>query len=86
MLLTAITTTLGVLPMVTGVSFNFRHVRWELGGESVQWWRPMAIAVAFGLTVATVLTLVVVPTLYCLLHRARRTAPIPAAPAHVEPL
>jgi len=85
-LLTAITTTLGVLPMVTGVSFNFRHVRWELGGESVQWWRPMAIAVAFGLTVATVLTLVVVPTLYCLLHRARRTAPIPAAPAHVEPL
>jgi predicted RND superfamily exporter protein len=36
--------------------------------ESSQWWTSMAIAVIFGLAIATVLTLVVVPTLYSLTH------------------
>ena len=67
-MLTAITTILGLLPMATGVSFNFRDVAWEIGSESSQWWGPMAVAVIFGLAVATLLTLVVVPVLCSLLN------------------
>jgi len=62
-MLTAITTILGLLPMATGVSFDFTDFRWDVGGESSQWWGPMAVAVIFGLAVATMLTLVVVPVL-----------------------
>ena len=70
-LLTAVTTVLGLIPMAAGISFNFRELEWEWGSESAQWWGSMAIAVIFGLTIATILTLVVVPTLYCLLHQRR---------------
>ncbi|HDQ40565.1 MAG TPA: efflux RND transporter permease subunit [Desulfonatronum sp.] len=62
-MLTAITTILGLLPMATGVSFDFKNMAWNIGGESAQWWGPMAVAVVFGLAVATLLTLVVVPVL-----------------------
>ncbi len=62
-MLTAITTILGLLPMATGVSFDFLNLRWDVGGESSQWWAPMAVAVIFGLAVATLLTLVLVPVL-----------------------
>jgi len=67
-MLTAITTILGLLPMATGVSFDFRKFAWDIGGESSQWWGPMAVAVIFGLLVATLLTLVVVPVLCSLAH------------------
>jgi CzcA family heavy metal efflux pump len=70
-MLTAITTILGLLPMATGVSFDFRKLSWDIGGESSQWWGPMAIAVIFGLAVATLLTLVVVPVLCSLAHSAQ---------------
>jgi CzcA family heavy metal efflux pump len=69
-MLTAITTILGLLPMATGVSFDFRKFTWDIGGESSQWWGPMAIAVIFGLLFATLLTLVVVPVLCSLSHSA----------------
>jgi multidrug efflux pump subunit AcrB len=62
-MLTAITTILGLLPMATGISFDFRKLAWDIGSESTQWWGPMAVAIIFGLAVATVLTLVVVPVL-----------------------
>jgi multidrug efflux pump len=62
-MLTAVTTILGLLPMATGVSFDFRKFVWDIGGESSQWWGPMAVAVIFGLGVATLMTLVVVPVL-----------------------
>ncbi|MGE4293989.1 MAG: efflux RND transporter permease subunit, partial [Desulfovibrio sp.] len=62
-MLTAITTVLGLLPMAAGVSFDFFHMEMVLGGESSQWWGSMAVAVIFGLGVATLLTLVVVPVL-----------------------
>lgn len=62
-LLTAVTTMLGLLPMATGVSYDFLNLRWDIGGESTQWWGPMAVAVLFGLLVATFLTLVLVPVL-----------------------
>jgi multidrug efflux pump subunit AcrB len=67
-MLTAITTILGLLPMATGVSFDFVNWRWDIGGESSQWWGPMAVAVIFGLGVATLLTLVVVPVLLSMAH------------------
>jgi len=65
-LLTAITTILGLIPMVTGISFDFRHLAISWVSESSQTWRSMAIVVIFGLVVATFLTLIVVPTLYSL--------------------
>ena len=67
-MLTAVTTILGLLPMVTGVSFDFSNMRISWVSESSQYWGPMAIAVIFGLALATVLTLVVVPTLYSLTY------------------
>jgi multidrug efflux pump len=87
-MLTAVTTILGLLPMAAGVSFDFRSFSWEIGGESAQWWGPMAVAVIFGLAVATLLTLVVVPVLYSLsqtvslrhpLRRRRATQSAPKA-------
>jgi multidrug efflux pump subunit AcrB len=67
-MLTAITTILGLLPMATGVSFDFRKLAWDIGGESSQWWGAMAVAVIFGLGFATLLTLIVVPVLCSLAH------------------
>jgi len=67
-LLTAITTILGLLPMVTGVAYDFHVMEISWISESNQWWSSMASAVIFGLALATVLTLVVVPTLYALVH------------------
>ena len=71
-LLTAITTILGLLPMVTGVAFNFHEMEIAWVSESSQWWRTMASAVIFGLALATVLTLIVVPTLYSLVYTSSR--------------
>ncbi len=65
-MLTAVTTILGLIPMAAGISFDFRKFKWLVGSESSQWWGSMAIAVIFGLAFATLLTLVVVPTLYSL--------------------
>lgn len=63
-MLTAITTTLGLAPMAIGVSIDFTRMRLVIGSTSAQWWGPMAVAVIFGLSFATVLTLIMVPTLY----------------------
>ncbi len=66
--LTAITTMLGLLPMVTGVSYDFHVMEIAWISESSQWWTSMAIVVLFGLGIATVLTLVVVPVMYSLVN------------------
>ncbi len=71
-LLTAATTILGLLPMAVGISYDFKTFSWEIGGESADWWGPMAVAVIFGLAFATLLTLVVVPVLYSLLTQTRQ--------------
>lgn len=73
-MLTAVTTILALMPMVTGVSFDFKSLSWSIGGESAQWWGPMAVAVVFGLAVATLLTLVVVPVLCSFSKTLPRTA------------
>lgn len=70
-LLTAVTTILGLLPMVTGISVDFHVMAISLASESSQWWRTMAIVVIFGLLIATILTLVVVPTLYCAIEETK---------------
>ncbi|NOX33613.1 MAG: efflux RND transporter permease subunit [Deltaproteobacteria bacterium] len=70
-MLTAITTILGLLPMVTGISYDFHVMAVSMASESSQWWRSMAIVVIFGLMIATVLTLVVVPTLYALIENSK---------------
>ena len=71
-LLTAITTILGLLPLALGININFRTLVTELnpnfyiGGENVAFWGPMGWAIVFGLTFATFLTLIVVPILFYL--------------------
>ncbi|MFZ7113150.1 MAG: efflux RND transporter permease subunit [Desulfatiglandales bacterium] len=71
-ILTAVTTILGLLPMITGIAYDFHVMEIAWVSESTQWWRSMASAVIFGLALATVLTLVVVPTLYSLVHTSSR--------------
>ena len=69
--MTAITTILGLLPMVTGVSYDFHRMAISWVSESSQWWRSMAIVVIFGLLVATFLTLVLVPVLYVFIEESK---------------
>ena len=63
-MLTAVTTALGLVPMAIGTSFDFTRFKLVIGSTSAQWWGPMAVAVIFGLAFATGLTLVIVPTLF----------------------
>ncbi len=65
-LLTATTTILGLLPMAVGYSLEIHTFPPTLiaGAETSAWWAPMAVAVIFGLALATVLTLVLVPVMY----------------------
>ncbi len=67
-MLTAITTILGLVPMAIGISYDFTKMQWSVGSETAQWWGPMAVAVIFGLAVATMLTLFVVPNIYSLVY------------------
>jgi multidrug efflux pump len=72
-MLTAVTTVLGLVPLAIGLNIDFigGYARLEpdfyWGGEQAAWWGPMAIAVIAGLTFATFLTLVLVPVMYSLL-------------------
>ncbi len=76
-LLTAITTVLGLIPLATGMNINFYTLASELdpniyfGGDNVAFWGPMAWTVIFGLSFATFLTLVIVPVMYLLVEQFR---------------
>ncbi|MFP4249368.1 MAG: efflux RND transporter permease subunit [Armatimonadota bacterium] len=73
--LTSLTTALGLLPMVIGVSIDFFRREIVYGAPSTQWWTELASSIAGGLVVATVLTLVVTPALLMLGEkRAERPA------------
>ncbi|ANT63101.1 acriflavin resistance protein (plasmid) [Salipiger sp. CCB-MM3] len=67
-LLTSITTALGLLPMVIGVNLNFFTREIIYGAPSTQWWIELSSAIAGGLVFATVLTLVVTPAMLMLSH------------------
>ena len=77
-LLTAITTVLGLIPLATGMNINFITLFTEndpqifFGGDNVAFWGPMSWTVIFGLTFATFLTLVIVPVMYYLFERLHR--------------
>ena len=68
-LLTSITTILGLMPMVLGVNVDIIGRSFTAGGPSTQWWTQLATAVAGGLAFATVLTLVLTPSLLILGER-----------------
>jgi multidrug efflux pump len=70
-LLTAITTVLGLLPMALGVGIDFRTMSIDVGAQSSEFWGPMAQAVCFGLVFATVLTLILVPAMYLAQENAK---------------
>jgi multidrug efflux pump subunit AcrB len=63
-ILTAAAAVLGVLPVAFGVSIDFKHFAVDVGSSSAEMWGPLAQVLAFGLTFATVLTLIVVPVMY----------------------
>jgi multidrug efflux pump len=67
-MLTAITTVLGILPLATGFDFNWRELHFIVGAESAAFWGPLGVAVIFGLSISSFLTLVIVPTFYSLLE------------------
>jgi len=69
-LFTATTAILGLIPMVTGISFDFHEWKLKTVSESSQFWSNMGISVIFGLALSTMLTLLVVPAVYSLLHSA----------------
>lgn len=62
-LLTTVTTILGLMPMVLKVNIDFFARTIEFGAPSTQWWSQLATAIAGGLTFATLLTLILTPCL-----------------------
>ena len=77
-LLTALTTALGLVPLAVGLNFDFFGLFSSLspelfwGGEQAAWWGPMAVAVIVGIIFATFLTLILVPVMYSLVDDLAR--------------
>ncbi len=76
-LLTALTAVLGLIPLAIGLNFDFFGLITDLnphlymGGDNVIFWSPLAWTIIFGLTYATVLTLVMVPVMFYLVKRVK---------------
>ncbi len=76
-LLTALTAVLGLIPLAIGLNFDFFGLVTDLnphiymGGDNVIFWSPLAWTIIFGLTYATVLTLVMVPVMFYLVKRTK---------------
>ncbi|MBO9439369.1 efflux RND transporter permease subunit [Sulfitobacter sp. KE29] len=82
--LTSVTTALGLMPMVIGLNINFFTREIVYGAPSTQWWTELSSAIAGGLVVATVLTLVVTPAMLMLGEKkAKRAKPTPPEPEPV---
>ena len=89
-ILTAVTTVLGLIPLAIGLNINFFTLFSDfdpqiyVGGDNVIFWGPLAWTVIFGLIVATFLTLIIVPVLFNIIYRikirirGRRRKPIPS--------
>ncbi|HMB63587.1 MAG TPA: efflux RND transporter permease subunit [Eudoraea sp.] len=76
-LLTAITTVLGLIPLAIGLNIDFFSLfsqfdpKIYIGGDNVIFWGPLACTVIFGLIVATFLTLIIVPVLFNIVYRMK---------------
>ena len=76
-LLTALTAVLGLIPLAIGLNFDFFGLITDLnphlfmGGDNVIFWGPLAWTIIFGLTYATILTLVMVPVMFYLVKRVK---------------
>ena len=76
-LLTAITTVLGLIPLAIGINIDFFGLFQEfdagiyVGGDNVIFWGPLAWTVIYGLIIATFLTLIIVPLLYYIVYRIK---------------
>ncbi len=76
-LLTALTAVLGLIPLAIGLNFDFFSLvtdfnpHFFMGGDNVVFWGPLAWTIIFGLTYATVLTLVMVPVMFYLVKRTK---------------
>jgi multidrug efflux pump subunit AcrB len=76
-LLTALTAVLGLIPLAIGLNFDFFGLITDfnphlyMGGDNVIFWGPLAWTIIFGLTYATVLTLVMVPVMFYLVKRTK---------------
>jgi len=76
-LLTALTAVLGLIPLAIGLNFDFFGLVTDfnphlyMGGDNVIFWGPLAWTIIFGLTYATVLTLVMVPVMFYLVKRTK---------------
>ncbi|WP_026463355.1 efflux RND transporter permease subunit [Adhaeribacter aquaticus] len=76
-ILTAVSTTLGLIPLAIGLNINFFTLFTEfnpnfyVGGESMAFWGPLAWSIIFGLTFATFITLLVVPVMYLLNEKVK---------------
>ena len=76
--LTSVTTALGLMPMVIGLNLNFFTRDIVYGAPSTQWWTELSSAIAGGLVIATILTLVVTPAMLMLGEGRRNRAEAPA--------
>ncbi|MDX1652874.1 MAG: efflux RND transporter permease subunit, partial [Brumimicrobium sp.] len=76
-LLTAITTVLGLLPLAIGLNIDFIGLVKEydpnifIGGDNNMFFSPMAWTIIYGLTFATFLTLIIIPAMYLSLNRLK---------------
>ncbi|WP_293872360.1 efflux RND transporter permease subunit [Flavobacterium sp.] len=76
-LLTALTAVLGLIPLAIGLNFDFFGLITDLnphlymGGDNVIFWSPLAWTIIFGLTYATILTLIMVPVMFFLVKRTK---------------
>ena len=85
-ILTTITTVLGFLPMVTGISWDFHPSSFgiQFASESAQMWQPMAVAMMFGLIFATGLTLLTLPSLVSLVETIKIRLGLTATAIHTS--
>ena len=74
-LLTTVTTVIGLLPLASHQSVDFINRKWVSGGELSGYWVPLAQAVVSGLTFATILTLILTPALLVLPSRLKGSFP-----------
>jgi multidrug efflux pump len=76
-ILTAFAAILGLIPLAIGLNLDFATLfselnpHWYVGGDNVMFWGPLAWTMIFGLLMATLLTLLVVPTMYMLGYKTR---------------